>query len=103
VVSNVDSGYTSSFDIQEWFDASKNTGSFFRCTEDISYKVTVYTSSDQEAAGFDGDVYLVLTGMYGATDMKELVNGSSFLAPGSAEVFPLHARDVGALSKVVSP
>jgi hypothetical protein len=101
VVSNVDGGYTSTFDLKDWFDASKLQGSYFRWTSDLAFKVVIHTGKDQGSAGYDGDVYISLTGMYGSTEAKEMVNGSdpAFL-PGSAESFSLTARDVGALSKV---
>ena len=53
------------------------------------------------ASGYDGDVFLVLTGMYGATDEEELVNSSDpTFTPGSTESFMVNARDVGSLSRV---
>ncbi len=104
MVSNVDGGYSSTFDVKDWFDPSRTQGSYFRYTSDISYKVTVYTSKGQAGAGYDGDVFLVLTGMYGTTDEEELINSSdpAFLPDGS-ETFTVNARDVGALSKVSIP
>ena len=47
VVANVDGGYTSTFDVKEYFDASKAKGSYYRWTSDIAYMVIVYTSKDQ--------------------------------------------------------
>ena len=102
VVANLDGGYTSTFEVKgEWFDASKSQGTYYRWTSDIAFKVVIYTSKDQGSGGYDGDVYIALTGMYGSTEAKELVNGSdpAFL-PGGAESFNLNTRDVGALSKV---
>ena len=104
VVANVDGGYSSTFDVKDWFDPSRTQGSYFRWTSDIAYKVTVYTSKGQAGSGYDGDVFLVLTGMYGATDEEELINSSdpAFL-PDGPETFMINARDVGALSKVSLP
>ena len=50
---------------------------------------------------FDGDVMIVLNGIYGATEEKELINSSDpAYLPGSTENFSLNLKDVGALSTV---
>lgn len=41
------------------------------------YSVSVFTSSNEENAAFDGDVYVKLTGVYGTTEELMLCNEST--------------------------
>ncbi len=69
----------------------------------FSLQVTVFTSPaapGTKVQGYDGDAFLSLTGLYGTTDFVELINSADAFEPGSAEVFSISAKDVGALSKV---
>ncbi len=62
-------------------------------------QIIVHTSKDQ-VDPYDGDVVVLMTGLYGTTDEEKLVGSTAVFAPGSAEAFTLKARDVGALAKV---
>ncbi len=41
-VTHVDYGYTGEFMVKSWFDARKPTGTFYRYTDDVVYKVRVW-------------------------------------------------------------
>ena len=52
IVANVDGGYTSTFDVKQFFDDTQAQGTFYRWTDTIPYSVAVFTSKDgQDAAG----------------------------------------------------
>ena len=99
-VVNKDSGYSSDFDVNSWFEGSKRLdGTFYRWTSGVDYKLVAFTSKDQ-AVSYDGNLKARLTGIYGSTEDVALINASPSIAPGAAEVFTFSARDIGPLSSV---
>ncbi len=60
-----------------WLSASVPSATIWKYRDVADFKVTVFTSTEEAGAAFDGDVYVTLTGAFGSTDELLLSNESS--------------------------
>lgn len=93
-----------------WLSASTPTATIWKYRDPATYKLSVFTSSADPGAAFDGEVYVSLTGAFGSTDELLLRNATSAEGPvgvpktlygGAAhQEFEVRATDVGNLTAV---
>ncbi len=109
-VTNDGSGDTATFPYSSRLNTEKPTATIYKSCPLTDFKVQVYTS-DSLDAGFDGDVYVQLEGMYGSSEMIPLVfesDDASFtpsscqvlinVTPPSPSLGPLSRRSLSLLS-----
>lgn len=86
------------FNFSKWLDKANPSAVVYRYNSLTKYSVAV-TTADASDAAFDGELYIVLHGVWGSTEEVQLVNSSTVLTPGSVEGYEVSLGDVGLLIK----
>jgi hypothetical protein len=84
---------------QRWLNKDAPSADTYRYNSPTQYKIELHTT-DQPDAGFDGDVYVKLVGMYGSSDETPLVNDALSMAPSDVQTYTVSMSDVGSLDRL---